>query len=162
MTHDTSDQDVPTLGEMEKLFVNNPDLEEIGAYLGRFNPIKTMGMEQMEIRHSAILAWLLNPQETHGLRDTFLKGFLSAALREHDAPCPSALDVSQADMTDAEVRREWRNIDLLLLSPRNGWFSWSRTSSTVNSIAINLNGTGKLRPRHLKGQRPIVAFKVCF
>ena len=121
MTHDASDQDVPTLGEMKKLFVNNPDLEEIGAYLGQFNPIKTMGMERMEIRHSAILAWLLNPQETHGLRDTFLKGFLSAALREHDAPCPSALDVSQADMTDAEVRREWRKIDILVLSPRNGW-----------------------------------------
>lgn len=114
--------DHPSLEEFETLFVNNPDLEAIGAHLNRFNPIKTMGMERMEIRHSAILAWLLSPQETHGLGDAFLKAFLAAALRgDRSGALPSALDVSQADLMDTEVRKEWRNIDLLMLSQRNGW-----------------------------------------
>lgn len=113
---------LPTLNDLESLFVNNPDLDRVRSHLGRFNPIKTMGMERMEIRHSAILGWLLNPQETHGLGDRFLKAFLSEALRGANGDTkPSALDVSQADMMDAEIRREWRHIDLLVLSPRNGW-----------------------------------------
>jgi len=115
--------DMPSLDELENLFVNNIDLETIRAALSRFNPIKTMEMERMEIRHSAILAWLLNPQETHGLGDTFLKGFLCQALRGSHGPAgrPSALDVSLADMMDSEVRREWRHIDLLVLNQRHGW-----------------------------------------
>jgi hypothetical protein len=112
----------PTLDDLESLFVNNPDLDEIRAHLSTFNPIKTMGMARMEIRHSAILAWLLNPQETHGLGDKFLKAFISEALRGHHAAMqPSALNVSQADMMDTEVRLEWRHIDILLMSPRNKW-----------------------------------------
>lgn len=114
--------DHPSQEEFEALFVNNPDLETTAAHLNRFNPIKTMGMERMEIRHSAILAWLLSPQETHGLGDSFLKAFLSEALRGAPSEAePSALDVSRADLSDAEVRKEWRNIDLLVLSPGNKW-----------------------------------------
>lgn len=115
-------QTTPSLDDLESLFVNNRELDEIRAHLSKFNPIKTMGMERMEIRHSAILAWLLNPQETHGLGDKFLKAFVSEALRGHHAAMqPSALKVSQADMMDAEVRREWRHIDILIISPANKW-----------------------------------------
>ena len=115
-------QTTPSLDDLESLFVNNPDLDKIRAHLSKFNPIKTMGMERMEIRHSAILAWLLNPQETHGLGDKFLKAFVSEALRGHHSTMqPSALKVSQADMMDTEVRREWRHIDILLISPANKW-----------------------------------------
>lgn len=122
MINSHSERSVPELDDLESLFVNNADLESIRTYLSRFNPIKTMGMERMEIRHSAILAWLLDPQESHGLGDRFLKAFLAEALRGHDFDTqPSALDVSQADMMDADVRREWQYIDLLILSPRNRW-----------------------------------------
>ena len=115
-------QIIPTFGDLESLFVNNSDLDKVRALLSKFNPIKTMGMERKEIRHSAILAWLLDPQQTHGLGDKFLKSFVSEALRGHDATIiPSALDISQADMMDAEVRREWRNIDILVISRRNKW-----------------------------------------
>ncbi|MBW0159684.1 PD-(D/E)XK nuclease family protein [Sedimentimonas flavescens] len=112
----------PTLDEIEALLVNNPDLHRIQAHLGRFNPIKVMGMEHMEIRHSAILGWLMDPQESHGMGDAFLKAFLMEAMRGHDvAGKPTALDILQSDLSDAEVRPEWRSIDLLVLSPRNGW-----------------------------------------
>ena len=122
MSTNVQNHSVPTSEELASLFVNNADLDRVRAHLGRFNPIKTMRMERMEIRHSAILAWLLNPQESHGLGDNFLKAFLSGALRGYSGDSkPSALEVSQADMMDAEIRREWRGIDILILSLRNGW-----------------------------------------
>ena len=112
----------PSKVDLEKLFINNPKLEKIRAHLSHFNPIKVMGMEGMEIRHSAILGWLLDPRENHGLGDQFLKGFLAEALRgDEKGPPPSALDVASSDMMDAEVRLEWQHIDLFVLCPNNRW-----------------------------------------
>lgn len=112
----------PGHAELENLFVNNPDFDELGAYLNRFNPIRIMRMEGMEIRHSNILAWLLDPIETHGLGDQFLKAFLSQALRGESAKgSPTALEITLADLHDIEVRREWQHIDIFLLSRRNNW-----------------------------------------
>lgn len=113
---------LPTVDDFEDCFVNNTDLDRISGYLNRFNPIRIMRMESMEIRHSAILAWLLDPRETHGFDDKFLRAFLAQALRGQDTKHkPTALDVSQADLRDAEVRREKQNIDLFVASSSNGW-----------------------------------------
>lgn len=112
----------PSLDELEALLINNPDLHLIKAHLSRFNPIKVMGMGHMEIRHSSILRWILDPQESHGLGDSFLKAFLMDAIRGHEGNLtPSALDILQSDLMDAEVRCEWRSIDLLVLCPGKGW-----------------------------------------
>jgi hypothetical protein len=113
---------VPTDDELETLFVNNEKLDQVEAYINRFNPIKTMKMERMEIRHSSILAWLLDPNETHGLGDRFLKSFLGEALRGHsDLGHPTALSISQCNLRDAEIRLEWKNIDIFILSKSNRW-----------------------------------------
>jgi PD-(D/E)XK nuclease superfamily len=109
-----------TTQELEALFVNNGDLERLGAYLNRFNPIRVMKMEGMEIRHSSILSWLMDPRETHGLGDRFLKAFLSEALRGQGGS-PSALDIVQADLRDVEIRREWQHIDIFVFSPLKKW-----------------------------------------
>lgn len=115
-------QYVPSHDDLESLFINNEKLDRVGAYLNRFNPIKTMQMEGMEIRHSAILAWLLDPRETHGFGDRFLKAFLCEALRGRSASVgPTAIEVSQRDLRDATIRREWQNIDIFILSPGNNW-----------------------------------------
>lgn len=111
----------PSYDELETLFVNNDSLQIIEASLNRFNPIKVMKMEGMEIRHTAILAWLLNPKETHGLGDHFLKSFVSEAIRGDYEKSPNALQVSQSDMRDADVRCEWNDIDIFILSPKNRW-----------------------------------------
>ncbi len=112
----------PTVEELEKLLVNNEVLGKIELYLNRFNPIRVMRMERMEIRHSAILAWLLDPKESHGLDDKFLKAFLGEALRGQSAlGFPTAIDVARADLRDAVIRREWQNIDIFIHSVRNGW-----------------------------------------
>ncbi|MEZ5472603.1 MAG: PD-(D/E)XK nuclease family protein [Marinicella sp.] len=66
---------------IESFIVNNYALSQIEAYLNRFNPIKIMKMENMEIRHSSILSWLLNPRENHGLHDEFLRTILAEVLK---------------------------------------------------------------------------------
>jgi PD-(D/E)XK nuclease superfamily len=111
----------PSQGDLEALFVNNVDLDRISAYLNRFNPIRVMQMEGMEIRHSAILAWLLDPTENHGFSDAFLRAFLAQALRGVENASLTALDVSQADLRDAEIQREKRNMDIFVSSPAKGW-----------------------------------------
>ena len=112
----------PTTEELESLFVNNELMSRIEAHLNRFNPIRVMKMERMEIRHSAILSWLLDPAESHGLDDKFLKAFLAEALRgKSSVGSPTALDITRADLRDAIVRREWQNIDIFIHSERNGW-----------------------------------------
>ena len=91
-------QTAPTIEELERLLVNNEVLAKIELYLNRFNPIRVMRMERMEIRHSAILAWLLDPKESHGLDDKFLKAFLGEALRGQNAlGFPTAIDVARAE-----------------------------------------------------------------
>lgn len=114
---------VPTHHELEDLFVNNEQLERLESFLGRFNPIRIMRMENMEIRHSAILAWLLDPQESHGLGDNFLKAFLGEVLRGQDPKHTqiSALDLIKTDLRDAEVRCEWVNIDIFIHCPSQNW-----------------------------------------
>ena len=112
----------PSHADLESLFINNAKLDRLDAFLSRFNPIRIMRMEGMEVRHSNILGWLLDPLETHGLGDRFLKAFLSEALKGESAKGrPTALDIVQADLRDIEVRREWQHIDLFLLSRRNNW-----------------------------------------
>lgn len=112
----------PSHADLETLFINNFKLDRLDAYLSRFNPIRIMRMEGMEVRHSNILGWLLDPLETHGLGDRFLKAFLSEALKGESAKGrPTALDIVQADLRGIEVRREWQHIDLFLLSRRNNW-----------------------------------------
>jgi hypothetical protein len=112
----------PSAEELENLFVNNAAMAMIENHLNRFNPIRVMKMERMEIRHSAILGWLLDPRESHGLDDKFLKAFLSQALRGQSAlGTPTALDIARADLRDTIVRREWQSIDIFLHSDRNRW-----------------------------------------
>lgn len=115
----------PNRKEFEELFVNNKSFIEIETYLSKFNPIRVMKMENMEIRHSAILAWLLNPQESHCLQDKFLKAFLSEALKNQIAPesrhslsSPTALDIISSDLGNSQIRLEWNNIDILIECPK--------------------------------------------
>jgi hypothetical protein len=112
----------PRHDQFESLFVNNAAFNKVQAYLNRFNPIRTMKMERMEIRHSSILGWLMKPDETHGLGDSFLKAFLAEALRGRIVKgLPTALDVVRADLSGASVRVEWRNIDIFVLCEAQNW-----------------------------------------
>jgi hypothetical protein len=113
---------VPSQNELEALFIKDQNFEKLAAYLSRFNPIRTMRMQDMEIRHTTVLAWLLDPKETHGLGDRFLRSLLAEAFTGRSVMgAPTALDVFGSDLSNASVRREWRNMDIFVLDVDNNW-----------------------------------------
>jgi hypothetical protein len=99
--------------------VENDDLLELEERIGRFNIFDALRIEQVEIRHSNFLAWLLDPAESHGQGSLFLKAILMdlfKTARENGFPCPiSPIELDGEELRGVEVRREWRNIDILIL-----------------------------------------------
>ena len=66
----TIDGDYAALNE---LIVNCPDFGKLESLLGGFNLFRVLAFEYGEIRHSNVLAWILDPAESHGLDSTFLQ-----------------------------------------------------------------------------------------
>jgi len=98
--------------------ISSDDFRQLHIELGRFNPFQVLAIENAEIRHSNVLAWLLNPNETHGLRDSILRGVIGHVVISNDLT-PEEFELENtyfADFNDAEVSREWHNIDILVVS----------------------------------------------
>lgn len=106
---------------LAEFLVGNSELEELSARLNEFNILRVLRIEQAEIRHSNVLGWLLDPRESHGLGDTFVRRFISTLLLDNGQAdfglSPAVVEL--VDLIDVEVRREWRNIDLLVHSRAN-------------------------------------------
>lgn len=103
---------------LNELIVNCPDFDRLESLLGGFNLFQVLKFEHGEIRHSNVLAWILDPAESHGLGSLFLKKWLMRAIHESsgEGEVPvSAVDIDGWQLVGVEVRREWRNIDLLLI-----------------------------------------------
>ncbi len=49
---------------LEAFVVDNSDLEQLETHLGQFNIFEAIGAVRQEIRHSDVLAYLLNPRQT--------------------------------------------------------------------------------------------------
>jgi hypothetical protein len=109
---------------LEKFVMENDELLELEARIGRFNIFDALGIVNAEIKHSNFLGWLLDPAESHGAGDLFLKAVLMDMLRQTPEGLRpkkvSPIDLDGATIADVEIRREWRNIDLLIRceSPR--------------------------------------------
>ncbi|HEY9613262.1 PD-(D/E)XK nuclease family protein, partial [Allocoleopsis sp.] len=110
---------------LESFVVDNGDLDKLEAQLAQFNIFEAIGVVRQEVRHSNFLAFLLNPSQNHRLDDIFLKRLLKRVLLEADEPTElkdlkiSPIDIDIVDLKDAEVRREWKHIDILIYSPSN-------------------------------------------
>ncbi len=109
---------------LEKFVMENDELLELEARIGRFNIFDALGIVNAEIRHSNFLGWLLDPAESHGAGDLFLKAVLMDMLRQTPEELRptgvSPIDLDGAAITSVDIRREWKNIDLLIRceSPR--------------------------------------------
>lgn len=97
------------VGATDRL-IADPDFRDLETAFSAFCPFEAMGMVSAEIRHSNFLAYILNPYRPHGFGKAILEAFLGGIL-------PDAPEVS-SELVDAEIRREWRNIDLLILLPK--------------------------------------------
>jgi len=89
------------------------DFESIELELKNPNIFQILSLERREIRHSNFLAYLLDPCETHGLGSRFLRRFI----RSIDASGSQSFDADLFSLdSEVEVRREWRHIDILILT----------------------------------------------
>jgi hypothetical protein len=106
------------LAALERFVAENDDLLELEKQVGRFNVFDALRVARTEIRHSNFLAWLLDPGESHGQGDLFLKAVLMDVMRrarEQGRATPvSPVHLDGAELRGVVVRREWKNIDLLI------------------------------------------------
>ncbi len=104
------------LQAMEQFVVENDELLQLEERIGRFNIFDALGIVNAEIRHSNFLAWLLDPNESHGQGPLFLKAILMDLLRQSPPEFRplSPVQIDGAELRGVDVRREWRNIDLLI------------------------------------------------
>jgi len=105
---------------LEGFIVGNRDLERLERVLNEFNVFEALGAVRQEMRHSDFLAFLLDPNQNHGLGDDFLKRFLKQVLFGVPNQEVTPVEVDVADLNSAFVRREWRNIDILIRDPQAG------------------------------------------
>ena len=70
-----------------------------------FSPFDVLQVADSEIRHSNVLAWLLRPDETHGIGGRFLRAFVDHLRERYDAESLRRLS-GLDDKNDVEIRRE--------------------------------------------------------
>lgn len=70
--------DISILGQI----LQTPALKEYEKKMCEFNPFAALRLKDYEIRHTNALAWLLDIKGSHGLKDAFLKSFLSIIGRD--------------------------------------------------------------------------------
>jgi hypothetical protein len=89
------------------------------------NLMEILGVSRKELQHSNFLAWFFNPEETHNLGDFALKEFIKIYFKENQyqnlgkETGLSVFDFIHLDFDDLEIRREYKNIDLIFLSRKN-------------------------------------------
>ena len=91
-----------SLERLEKLSEDQRSEFDALDFIGRLSLGTGRGLWGSEEFHSRVLAWLLDPRESHGLDDRFLKRFLLRAGVQ-----PAGLS---SDWSATEVTREWPNV----------------------------------------------------
>lgn len=104
---------------LENFVLSNPELDRLENLLSDFNIFETLKSEYTEVMHSNVLAWLLDPQENHGLASYFIRQFFKFVVSTNRTRFSSA-GISLVDFElfvygDVEIRREWKNIDILII-----------------------------------------------
>jgi len=102
---------------LQRFIHENTELETLEGIIDEFNIFTALNIVDNEIKHSDFLAWLMDPKTTHGVGDYFLTLFLKrvsykASLLGIDGP--SVFDIDTWDFDDAEILREWKNIDICI------------------------------------------------
>ena len=134
--------------ELLENFIFDSNLKELEKKyeLNVFNIFDCLKLTRAEIRHSNFLAWLLDPSETHGFDDYFLKKFLKHVIRNkknelknimknnphvftdidnennkitESYTIPTVFDIDCWDMSGVQIKREQEYIDILAVDQMN-------------------------------------------
>lgn len=103
---------------IEEFVLDINSLDRISRKAGKFNPFETLGLVNNEIKHSNVLAWLFDPNENHGIDEIVLKKFIQYIAKKYPE-YHDVIKLSLMDLSDVYVRREWKHIDLIVVSEKN-------------------------------------------
>lgn len=95
-------------------FIHSQSVSELNQALSEPNIFRILNVEHRELVHSNFLAWLMQPNETHGLGNVFIKSFLREIFFDNKANGLTVVDAENIDYKGLVVLREWRNIDIFL------------------------------------------------
>jgi len=108
--------------ELEKIYLNEFLIDETFKILEKklisrtsikSNIFEILKIKNMEIRHSNFLGWLLDPEESHNLKNEFLKGFVQEGINKNKYT-EITVDIDLID--SVKIEREYKDIDLLIES----------------------------------------------
>lgn len=101
---------------LQRFLLDIDCLDELLPWTGKFNIFDVLRISRTEIRHSNTLGWLLDPTENHGLGDVFLKNIFQKLVENDSENRYDVFNVLLMDYYSFTVYREWKNIDILLVS----------------------------------------------
>lgn len=104
------------LESLYKNFLEDSSVDDIKKSIGDESPniFKILRVSNAEIRHSNFLSWLLDPTANHKLNDSVLSKFLQEIINSSDN-FDESIAVEDIGIKNVEIRREWENIDLLII-----------------------------------------------
>lgn len=91
-------------------------LEELSPWTSKLNIFDVLRIERQEIRHSNMLRWLLDANETHGIGDKFISMFMQRLFSDNKMPQMDIFNCLLSDFYSFSVQRESKHIDILIIS----------------------------------------------
>ena len=146
---------------LERFILDNPELEKLEDLLSQFNIFETLNIVDAEIRHSNVLAWLLNPNASHGLGGYFVKKFLKYLISNNKRsldPEISLFDFETFDFSSLEIRREWQKIDLLMILEEEKYVIAIENKIGSTEHGDQLNRYKKIIESEFKGFKKIYVY----
>ena len=70
---------------LKKFLLDIDCLNELLPWAGKFNLFDVLRISRAEIRHSNMLAWLLNANENHGMGDSYVKALVQKLVANDSA-----------------------------------------------------------------------------
>ena len=89
-------------------------LEKAGFVRNKFNVFDILNIKRQELRHSDFLAFLLNPVRSGEIGRQFLQAFLSILAKENPELKLDFFKMFYGNFESVTVKREYKNIDILL------------------------------------------------
>ena len=107
---------------LEEFLLDIECLAPLGKWTSTINIFDILKISKAEIRHSNILAWLLNANESHGLSDGIIKDMLQTLIVNNKRIFAikeiGIIQVALIDYFSFNVLREFNNIDILMVSEK--------------------------------------------
>jgi hypothetical protein len=148
------------IAALEHFVVDNDDLLALESLIGKFNIFDALGVARAEIRHSNFLSFILDPAESHGQSQLFLRALLMDLLKTAPPALRplSPIDIDGADLRGVEVRREWNNIDLLVTARQPALVVVVENKVDSHEHSNQLGRYKQTIARHYPDARPLYVF----